>query len=372
MPNEDDLESLQLDFSRLSSSIAAELRRLQSSGPSESSGPLQFTASAQPVGSAAAAADLRGAANLPTLPVGVGALPSAPAPPLPAGAIASEDDDEVPNFYAVRDQLHSCINSQAGCGPPRSVPLMQPAEENVIRIPSPARKTNATASHSFASIGKDFNPPRATLSPQQLKNAAGMGAVFEGMGRNSQRTVRAVESASMMADVPENHAGPRVAVHAVASHAAAGPNVSTATHSTNSIMLSARRPGAPGGPTVLAAMSPRGAVTACRGNAPTSYVCSGAVRAVEPPIGHSGADDFMRIPRSAPTGCGACDDTAMPSQDSSGEVLFGHLAMKAALDSHRAHYEAARSRMPSKAASRKTIPVSRPALSPAASGDTNK
>ena len=79
-------------------------------------------------------------------------------------------------------------------------------------------------------------------------------------------------------------------------------------------------------------------------------------------------------PRSPPLVCQAEVRVLLvlsrPSQSSSREVLFGHLAMKAALASHRAHYEAARSKMPKPRAPKKAIVPVRPVAVPSAATAT--
>ena len=388
MSEEEDLDALQLDFSRLSASIQSELRRLQG-GNTEVPSDSPF-------------AKKQGMARYQAPPFQAATFQAATADshlPPPGSTVTLEDDgddDEVPTYYAVREQLYDRINSRSSetRPAPKAVPLMQPSDDHVIRIEHSA-KPKPTPPPSA-----EFIPPRATLSPQQLRNAANVGA------GNPQRSIRAVGQAVARPEHPEApavvsrrapappgdreslcaleslppscvrfsraaHPSTLAAVAARPSRCRGQPANATAsvflsrgpgavppavsgadTAQAGSVVLNARRPGAPGGPAVLAGLSFESAASACKGNAPTSMPMR--------PVDISAADD-LRMPHVAPRECGARDDDTMPSQDSSGEMLFGHLAMKAALASHRAHYEAARAKVPGAKPAKKPIAVTRPA-----------
>ena len=107
-----------------------------------------------------------------------------------------------------------------------------------------------------------------------------------------------------------------------ADEAALAAAAVAATVGGRSVTLNAIRPGAMGGRAqLLTAMGHAEAEETCRSNAPTA------------PVASVGASD--RVELSAHERGSISEDAA------SSDVLFGHLAMRAALDSHRSHYEGA-------------------------------
>jgi hypothetical protein len=125
-----------------------------------------------------------------------------------------------------------------------------------------------------------------------------------------------------------------------------GVQWATAPPAPNTVLLQVRKPGAPGAPSALLAAETRGNrgstidVVGSRTNTAAVPDSSVPISAVPQPAGASSAGSLLS----------ARDD-----------LVFGHLAMTAALDSYRSHYSEARSKMPAVAQHR---PVSGKLLAP--------
>ena len=130
--DEEDLDTLTADFSRLRSSIAAELRRV---APTQEKPEKAFSS---------VLAD-----NMPPLPNKP--QPVVRPPPVPPSAPSGEakaifDDDEVPQFYSLRENLLGKVSSSGGAAPPpKSVPIRTPQEHaNTVNISKPPPDVDTT------------------------------------------------------------------------------------------------------------------------------------------------------------------------------------------------------------------------------------
>jgi hypothetical protein len=331
---DEDLGSLAADFSRLRGSIAAELRR---------------------VGHDVAVA------SVPPPPPESAAMPPQP-PVAPA-------EDDIPSFYQLRENLVGGVSSALGAAPPpKSVPLKSPQRppSNTVSI---ARQSHPQPGMepTEAALTADFESLHASLT-SKLRNAAWEGiraaerrAVTGSPAQRSPTRSGASAASFRAVDDDEDDEGgfsapppPSVVARqqgATAQAAAADivPNQEAPT--ANTVMLSARKPGAPGGPTVLAALDHKSAVAACKSHAPTRSssaptrvpLCVPSSLAHETPDAVSSAATHKA--KIAATPSVSLSPTRGDNFDSSTDVMFGHLAMRAALRSHRSHYEKSRNRL---------------------------
>ena len=381
---EEDLDSLTTDFNKLRSSIATQLRQVQ---PIDKVVEKPKKAFAETL-----------TADLPAPP-----LPPAPpatvnSPPKPTPLIAMEpDDDEVPTFYALRDSLHGKVSTSEGAlpPPPKStyVPLRSPKPEGTVtmQVPPPQRENptpGGLGTGTADSLSSEFQALRASITAK-LRNAT-----TEGIGATaSKATIHALgddDDYDEEDDTPEPpapqhpsvYSRPPINLPAAAYEAPPEPpeSIPIAPSGTvflqrpgagtgavkmepapayagepagNTVMLSARKPGHAGGPVgVITAMDPRSAIAQAASNAPldmqTGAAITGSVSA-----GMSSTHVPMEAPpNTAVLGAADREGGMGPAFDyeaalsATSHVAFGHLALKAALESHRNHYESARAKLP--------------------------
>ena len=114
--------------------------------------------------------------------------------------------------------------------------------------------------------------------------------------------------------------------------------------SRDRVVLNARRPGAPGGPAVIATMNVEAAAAARVANAGARAPIEAATE----------ASDHVTL--NADFSSSLTEDAAGAADD----VGFGHLAMRAALDSHRTHYGELRSSVPVAKMRPRPVPAMQP------------
>ena len=339
MADEDDIDALTADFTRLRQSIAAELRRV---APQE-----DVSAPATAFSTVLADKD----PPLPPAPppmVQHTALPtgSGQPPMTPVADMYGDDEDVVPHFYSLRDNLLGKVPSTQGRHPPpaKSVPVSTPEEHaNTVNIAvqPPQFKTGGLGAGVADPLSVEFQALRASINAKlRATTMEGLGAA----GSSHKPTISAVAEEPGTAQSASSGFDPR-AMERYAAAAAAPPQPPAG----NTVVISARKPGAPGGPApVMAALDARSAIAAARGNAP-----SGRPRGPFPVAASAGDGPSISIV-AGEGGAGPATTIEYGGGAVSREVVFGHLAMKAALESHRLHYEAARSKLPEVALHRPT------------------
>lgn len=351
--DEEDLDALTADFNALRSSIQTEMRRI-AEGVFDDDGPSTSTSIKAP--------------SLP--PMSSGPTPTiAKPPPLPPPTMGMPEDEEIPSFYNLRAKLHSRVSSEMGVPPPpkpapTGVPLMQLPGSNTVSLPMKPGKVPSASDFREDDMRADFDSLNASLT-SKLRNAA-----WDGIRAAEQRVVTGRSTApppsrtpawmSMPADDDDED---EIALddHKQISAAAAALPATTVLAAApdeggggeNVVRLSATRPGAVGGPTVLAAMDNYKAVAACQDNAPKfSSAASGRVPLCMPATSRILAtEDVMMSMPSRPvldSEVALQRESYQTTTDHSSEVMFGHLAMTAALDSHKAHYNRVRSNLRTK------------------------
>jgi hypothetical protein len=307
MEQPEEIDDLKADFARLKSEIASELRRMGGGDMDSVDRAMQLPARDPPYKGLSAV--------MPPMPRDVAA-----SMPQSVGRGAADDDDDDTDFSSLQQSLLGRIRSDGSAAPAAGVPLMQPSQadrENIVRVSAAPRGGGGVPDMA------DRSSAAAILSAQQLAGSRKAAA-----------------------------AKPRVT--AVAAHAG-GSGASIATVSAesaarNSVILSARRPGGPGGATILAATDTPASVFSAGSNS-RPQPASGLSDAMRGPAASAMAAAQMRAPVEPPE---AFPFNAPPeleplreeSDSPSNDIMFGSLALKAALDSHRAHYEAARSKLP--------------------------
>lgn len=339
-------EDLAGEFSRLKAEIATELRRMGGGDMDSVDKAMKLPERDEPY---------RGLQGImPPMPRDV-VVPEPPQPPPSTVAPKADDDDDIGDFYAMKDSLMSRITSQGDAPAPAArVPLKQPAAASEVVQGATKPSSNAgvqgstlpPSGSSLTASAAHAQSNRVTLTAQQLAGSRRVAAVAK------PRVTAVATPAAMMAA-----AAPAVAAGAVtASCVNVGAADAAPADASNRVLLSARRPGAAGGPPVLAAMDTAAAASACTSNAPPPYSAYGLANA---PRGPSTITPVPAYTHSTHAGIEPSDDIASPfsastrmpdpfsaGPDTSHDVLFGALALRSALDSHRAHYEAMRERIP--------------------------
>lgn len=358
---EEDIESLTADFARLRSSIAAELRRV--GGPQEDRPATAFSSVLSEKQSA-----------LPPPPPPVVQSPARNAPPMRPPA-PLQDDEVVPSFYSLRENLLGKVSSSQGAlKPPPTCNVRTPSQAqrehaNTVNLAvQPPQQQHPTPGGLGAGVGDsmsdEFNALRASITAQ-LRNAAaeGMGAaanlvppstaVFDDDDEYEEARPPPPRAPPVAVTAGSHQQSASVFLQrpgAAAEHGYASAPMPP--QSGNTVLLSARKPSGVSGPGVITAMDPRSAIAAARSNAPggrasgpfpSPYsIAPGGMPQTEIPDAPP-----QRVEISAAEVSGApCASTHSYPSHVSREVVFGHLAFKAALESHRSHYEAKRAALP--------------------------
>ena len=311
---EEELDSLTNDFERLRESIAAELRRAAGGNGGNGGG--------RPP-----------SANVVHVP------PRQPPPPpvqrepvmQPAASAPlsghREADDEIPAFHTLRENLLGNVPSSGARMPKQQVALQA---HNTVKIATAPSRAVDPAAAGYAALDQEFQTLRASLS-----------AKLRGTSSQGLRASGVTPSVPLSAVPPPPPPPPPVdGADAHVSH-------------PNTVFLSARKPGAHGGPAVVAAMDAGAAAIhgAARGPPPRQKV----------DVTTPGAAATIAAAAAVPNDAGSAATVRLAGRDATiasdrpfgfvaasngDEMMFGHVAMRAALESHRAHYEAARAQLP--------------------------
>ena len=332
---EEDLDSLTNDFERLRESIAAELRR---------------------AGGGNSVAAKR------SLPATMPPLAEPPRPPMPPQPVTQqpasmqlcgdgEADDEIPAFHTLRENLLGNVPSSLGMGArmPKQCPETAVQAQNTVKIASAPSRTIAPNAAGHAALEHEFQTLHASLAAK-LRATSSEGLCASG-----------VTPPAAVPHPPPPPPPPRVPVDS--AEARATP--------LNTVFLSARKPGAQGGPAVVAAMDAGAAAThgAARGPPPRQKLdvtTPGAAATIAQAAALPSEVGEAATVRLAGSDATIASDKpfGFVAASTGDEMMFGHLAMRAALESHRAHYEVARARLPAVAQYRPTsgtMPVPPPA-----------
>ena len=293
MDDDDTIDGLASEFSRLREEIAAELRRT--------------AGVTQPAPPPAPASRFEYCSRAPPPPTAAAARPRISAPA----------DEEIPSFYALRESLLGRVASAPG-------PPLPPTSDHPLSSPFVDLSNTVTLSGS-SQTASAMAPPAPTPS---------MGSAAA-----STTLLHRASPAKM-----------REPAHPAQSAPAA-----------NTVMLQARKPGS----AVMAAMDNDAAIAACgcnaprdgRGAVPTAAPATATVHVTRPQPEHPAAASDVRVSMRSNGGGGFGGGASTGDGDGANAVMFGHLAMRAALKSHRLHYEDARSRLPTVARHRPTSGV---------------
>ena len=330
---EDDLEALTSDFSRLRESIAAELRRTAGAGASASLG--VTTAKVQFAGNPAPAPAIR-----PDLPA---MRPPMPPPPPPAGTVT---DEEIPAFHALREDLLGRVPSNLGMAPH-----------------APLSAAGATACLS--------NPPPVPLSRggvgASTSDPPSLSDEFQALRASITAKLRATSAEAISAAGPASEA--TTVFRMAPSSGAPAAAKSYAPPESNTVLLSARKPGASGGPRVLAAMDSHAAALHGSSHGPpqrprVNVTTPGAAATIAATAEMS---DVLPRPTTTHKGVASSGGGGGGEGEDSSDIMFGYLAMRSALESHRMHYEAARAKLPPVAQYRPTPGMMPPPAAPKSS-----
>ncbi len=284
-------------------------------------------------------------------------ISSPPRDPVPLVGGADDGDDDLSSFAQLRENLLGIADAKSPARPTETVRIVNsdrtPASPGALGR-SPARSNNVpystivsnsphakeTLERASVTLGAEFEALRSSISSKlRGTSAQGMRAAdLRAFGAPMAPTPSAAEPAP-------THKPPARSLAFVGEGSAAAtpahpePAGSVRPVSNDTVMLSARKPGAAGGPNLITAMD--AAQAAAAGDA------AGAASA--PPIGGGvgGESTLLRADANA-------------AAKEAPTLMFGHLAMEAALESHRRHYEDARSRLPAIAAKRPTPGVAPP------------
>ena len=342
--SQDDLDALHSDVSRLRASIAEELRRSGNAGAAYVAPP----PSRQPVRQAPPAPPpQRG--PLTSMP-----LPSSqPPPPQPAQRMKmdDDDDDEIPSFQALRASLYGYAPTSVSAAedmwshfpvpPPNTVHVR--AEAPRVSFPGCLAEGGAAAGAanecSDAALSTNFEELRASISSKLRDASAGM------------------MRASGVPLGPDTAFLEPVAETEAEWEPAAAAGVSGQMPTMNTVVLTARKPGGLGGGMTVVASLDR-ATAACHGASlgpsqrrRVNVTTAGAAASIAAEDAAEDAGDPIPTAGVCAARAAAAASTTAWREGGEGvsaqaEMTFGFLAMRSALESHRAHYETARSQLP--------------------------
>ena len=271
-----------------------------------------------------------------------------------------DEDDEIPSFHQLRANLLGKVPTSfmpEAVDVPASMPNtvhMRAAAPKVDPLPGRLGDRGGAAA-SDESMSANFEALRASIT-SKLRGASSdaMRASGVPMGPDTATLGR------------QEAAGP------TEMFGGGGANPSTvAATGSNTVMLTARKPGAcGGGMTVVASLDSNAAASHGAGLGPpqrkrVNVTTAGAAAHIAASADERSHDATAASAAASAAFASGVNVRAVGSdglygESAASEMTFGYLAMRSALDSHKAHYEAARSKLPAVAQYRPTSGLGAP------------